>query len=80
MSRKRTPYKSRLRNFSVPEDVRDETFLDAFTDAFTPPDALVLLQPDNGFMARIRDGRRIGADFRKAVAELGLENSTHGHG
>lgn len=54
--------------------VRDETFLDAFIDAFTPPDDLMLTQPDNGFMARIRDGHRIGAYFRDAVTELGLEN------
>ena len=78
MSRKRTPYKPQIRNFSIPEDLRDETFLDALADAFTPPDDLVLMQPDNGFMARVRDGRRIGADFRRAVVELGLENSTHG--
>ena len=77
MSRKRTPCKRQLRNFSTPEDLRDETFLDAFTDAFTPPDDLALMQPDNGFMARTRDGRRIGADFRKAVGQLGLD-SAHG--
>lgn len=77
MSRERTPYRPQLRNFSTPEDLRDETFLDAFTDAFTPPDDLILMQPDNGFMARIRDGRRIGADFRKAVAQLGLKNAAH---
>ena len=77
MSRRRIPYKPQLRNFNTPEDLRDETFLDAFADAFTPPDDLVLMQPDNGFMARIRDGQRIGADLRKAVAELGLD-SAHG--
>lgn len=75
MSRNRTPYKPRLRNFDTPEDLRDETFLDAFADAFTPPDELALMQPDNGFMARIRDGRRIGADVRKAVAQLGLASA-----
>ena len=40
MSRNRTPYKPQLRNFSTPEDLRDETFLDPFADAFTPPDEL----------------------------------------
>ena len=69
MSRNRTPYRPQLRNFSTPEDLRDETFLDAFSDAFTPPDELTLAQPDNGFMARIRDGHRIREYFRKAVAE-----------
>lgn len=70
MSRKRTLCSPQLRNFSTPEDLRDETFLDAFADAFTPPDELMLMQPDNGYMARIRDGHRIGAYFREAVAEL----------
>ena len=74
MSRQRTRYRPQLRNFSTPEDLRDETFLDAFIDAFTPPDDLMLTQPDNGFMARIRDGHRIGAYFREAVTELGLED------
>ena len=74
MSRQRMRYRPQLRNFSTPEDLRDETFLDAFIDAFTPPDDLMLTQPDNGFMARIRDGHRIGAYFREAVTELSLEN------
>lgn len=78
MSRRRTIYAPRLRNFDTPEDLQDETFLDAFADAFTPPDDLVLMQPDNGFMARIRDGLRIGADSRRAVAELGLEDAALG--
>lgn len=77
MSRRRTLYGLQLRNFSTPEDLRDETFLDAFTDAFAAPDDLVLMQPDNGFMARVRDGRRIGAYFRDAVAELGLDSAAH---
>lgn len=70
MSRKRTLYGPQLRNFSTPEDLRDETFLDAFSDAFTPPDELILMQPDNGFMARIRDGHRIGEYFNEAVTGL----------
>ena len=70
MSRKRTPGSSQLRNFNTPEDLCDETLLDAFSDAFTPPDELTLMQPDNGYMARIRDGHRIGAYFREAVAAL----------
>ena len=78
MSRKRTLYRPQLRNFSTPEDLRDETFLDALSDAFTPPEDLMLMQPDNGFMARIRDGHRIGEYYRKAVAELGLESGAHG--
>ena len=78
MSRRRTPYKPELRNFSTPEDLRDETFVDALSDAFTPPDNLMLMQPDNGFMARIRDGRRIGEYYRQAVAELGLEDTVQG--
>ena len=75
MPRKRT-HRPQLRNFSTPEDLRDETCLDALSDAFTPPDDLMLMQPpDNGFMARIRDGRRIGEYYREAVAKLGLENA-----
>ena len=74
MSRQRMRYRPQLRNFGTPEDLRDETFLDAFIDGFTSPDDLMLMQPDNGFMARIRDGHRIGAYFREAVTELGLEN------
>ena len=76
MSRSRTLYKPQLRNFSTPEDLRDETFLDAFSDAFTPPDELMLMQPDNGFMARVRDGHRIRDYFRTAVA--GLETAARG--
>ena len=78
MSRRRTLYGPQLRNFSTLEDLRDETFLDVFADVFSPPDDLVLMQPDNGFMARIRDGRRIGEYFGKAVAELGLDSAAHG--
>ena len=78
MSRRRTTHARRLRNFDTPDDLGDETFLDAFADAFTSPDDLVLMQPDNGFMARIRDGHRIGADFRKAVTALGLEDAALG--
>lgn len=70
MSRNRTPYRPQLRNFTTPEDLRDETFLDAFSDAFTSPDELTLAQPDNGFMAHIRDGHRIREYFRTALAEL----------
>lgn len=77
MSRKRTLRSPQLKNFSTLEDLRDETFSDAFVDAFTLPDDLVLTQPDNGFMARIRDGHRIKAYFREAVAELDLDNAAH---
>ena len=75
MSRRRTLRGPQLRNFSTPEDLRDETLLDALSDAFTPPEDLVLAQPDNGFMARIRDGHRIREYFRKAEAELGLHGA-----
>lgn len=56
-----------IREFCVPEDFRDRTFLDAFVDAFTSPEDLPLHRTDYGFMARIRDGHRISEDFRKAV-------------
>ncbi len=52
---------------------RGLTFFNAFTDVFTPPDDLVLTQPEYGPIARIRDGLRIREDFRKAIGNLGLE-------
>lgn len=68
MARERLPRGGpRLRNFNTPDDLRDETLDDAFSDAFTAPDDLVMMQPDNGFMALIRDGRRIRDDFRKIM-------------
>lgn len=63
----------RFRDFDTPEDVRDSTFLDALTDVFTPPEHLKLRRPDFGYMARVRDMDRIGEDFRKAIAGLGLD-------
>ena len=61
------------REFDTPEDLRDVTFFDTFADVFTPPDCLELRRPDYGFMARVRDADRIREDFRKAIANLGLE-------
>lgn len=72
MNTKRTtktkyPVSTYSREFCVAEDFRDQTLFDAFADVFTPPEDLPLHQTDYGFMARIRDGRRIREDFRKAV-------------
>ena len=55
------------------DDLQNATLLDAMADAFTFPEDLALVQPDYGFMARVRDGRRIREDFRKAVENLGIE-------
>ena len=55
------------------DDLQDATLLDALADAFTFPEDLALVQPDYGFMARVRDGQRIREDFRKAVENLGIE-------
>lgn len=55
------------------DDLQDATLLDAVADAFTFPEDLALVQPDYGFMARVRDARRIREDFRKAVENLGVE-------
>ncbi len=66
------------REFCVPEDFRDRTFLDAFDDAFTSPEDLPLHQTDYGFLARIRDGHRIREYFRKAVDIEKQEQKRHG--
>ncbi len=62
-----------IREFDTPEDLKDLTFLDAFADVFTHPEDLELRRPDYGFMARVRDADRIREDFRKAIANLGLD-------
>jgi len=59
---------ARDRKFCVPEDFRDRTFADALADVFTSPEDLDLHRPDCGWLAQIRDGRRIREDFRKAFA------------
>lgn len=60
-------------DLNTPKGLRNRTFLDAFADVFTPPEALILRRPEYGFVARVRDMHRIGADCRKAAVRLGLE-------
>ena len=66
-----------MKEFNTPEDRADATFLDAFVDISSPPDALVLMRPDYGFMARVRDGHRIGGYMRRAAMELGVVAQAH---
>lgn len=55
-------------DYSVPND----TFMDIFEAIHTPPEDLPALRLDYGFMARVRDSRRIRGDFQRAIEELGL--------
>ena len=64
------------RNFGMPQGLEEMTLWDAFADVFTPPESLRMARLDYGYMARLRDLRRIGEDFRKAKARLGLEHSS----
>ena len=72
----RTPYGVRDRNFRTLEDLHEETSLDASADAFTPPDDLALTQPDQGHIARIRDGLHIAENVREAAVSLEVEKDS----
>lgn len=67
---------SNFRIYGSRQELEGMTLWDAFTDVFTPPESLKMAQLDYGYMARLRDLRRIGEDFRKAEARLGLERSS----
>ncbi len=55
-------------DYSEPND----TFMDVFEAVHTAPEDLPALWLDYGFMARVRDGRRIRGDFHRAIENLGL--------
>ena len=67
--------RSRRAEFDTPETAAHATFLDAFASLFTPLEDMELRRPDFGYMARVRDGMRIREDFRKAVTDLGINQS-----
>lgn len=67
---------SNFRIYGGRQKLEDMTFGDAFADVFTPPESLKMARLDYGYMARLRDLRRIGEDFRKAEARLGLEHTS----
>ena len=48
------------------------TYWDAFCDLWTSPDDLAPTPLDFGYDARLRDMQRIGGDFDRAIAGLGL--------
>ena len=48
------------------------TYWDVFCDLWASPDDLAPTPLDFGYEARLRDMQRIGGDFDKAIAELGL--------
>ena len=62
--------------FGVRQGSEGMTLWDAFADVYTPQESLKMARLDYGYMARLRDLRRIGEDFRKAEAHLGLERSS----
>ena len=66
---------SNFRIYGGRQELADMTLWDAFADVFTPPESLRMARLDYGYMARLRDLRRIGEDFRKAEARLGLEHT-----
>ena len=71
-----TPKGGPAREFHTPEESCSRSLFDAFADAFTHPEDLTLHQPDYGFLARVRDARRIREDFRKAIrVEEAMQNS-----
>lgn len=67
---------SNFRIYGGRQELEGMTLWDAFTDVFTPPESLRMARLDYGYMARLRDLRRIGEDFRKAEARLGLEHTS----
>ncbi len=72
----RKPFLPRTQQFYMPKDFHDRTFFDAFADAFTQPDDLILHQMDCDFMARIHNTHRIREYFQKALsAEKERENN-----
>ncbi len=77
---------SNFRIYGGRQELKGMNLWDAFADVFTPPESLKMARLDYGYMARLRDLRRIGEDFRKAEARLGLERSStesvnhHDHG
>jgi len=54
--------------------VLDTAFMDAFEAIHTAPEDLPATRLDYGFIARVRDGHRIRADFRRVIQELGLRD------
>ena len=66
---------SNFRIYGGRQELTDMTLWDSFADVFTPPESLRMARLDYGYMARLRDLRRIGEDFRKAEARLGLEHT-----
>ena len=56
----------------VLDDLRPVTFVDAFGDVFTPPEAVPLRQMDSGLEALVGDIWRIGKDCRSAAEKLGV--------
>lgn len=59
----------------VTKGVGSQTFLDAFTDVFTPPEDLPLHRAEWGYEARVGDAMRIRHDIENAVKTLGVEQS-----
>ena len=60
----------RTRLFRSIDDIPRRDFLEAFTDAFTPPEDLLLNYPASGMAGYIQDRERIAGYFRKAVNDL----------
>ena len=54
-------------------DMGGQTFFDAFTDIFTPPEDLPLHHTECGYEAQLGDALRIRHDIEKAVQTLGVE-------
>ena len=60
----------RTRLFRSIDDIPRRDLLEAFTDAFTPPEDLLLNYPASGMAGYIQDRERIAGYFRKAVGAL----------
>ncbi|MDE0154751.1 MAG: hypothetical protein OXI88_22660 [Gammaproteobacteria bacterium] len=60
----------RTRLFRSIDDLPRRDLLDELTDAFTPPEDLLLNYPASGIAGYIQDREHIAGYFRKAVGDL----------
>ena len=73
--------KPNKRDYTIPKDLAERTFLDALADVFTAPEDLQLRRPVNGNEGFIQDAERIRGYFDKAmgVEETHQENYNSRH-